>query len=105
MQALAGSSDMREVEARARSCDADAVLALEVYVHRLRASIAAMVTTLDGLDVLVFTGGIGEHSSPFAGAPPRDWASSASRSTMRSTRRPMATRTFRRLPHPCEQWS
>jgi acetate kinase len=63
MQALAGTSDMREVEARARRRDADAVLALDVYVHRLRASIAAMVTTLDGLDVLAFTGGIGEHSS------------------------------------------
>lgn len=63
MQALAGTSDMREVEARARRRDADAVLALDVYVHRLRASIAAMLTTLAGLDVLAFTGGIGEHSA------------------------------------------
>jgi acetate kinase len=63
MQALAGTSDMREVEARVRRRDRDAVLALDVYVHRLRASIAAMVSTLDGLDVLAFTGGIGEHSS------------------------------------------
>ncbi len=63
MQAVAGTSDMREVEARACRRDADAVLALDIYVHRLRASIAAMVTTLDGLDVLAFTGGIGEHSS------------------------------------------
>ena len=42
--------------------DADARLALDVYVHRLRAGIAAMVAALDGLDVLVFTGGIGEHA-------------------------------------------
>jgi acetate kinase len=61
--ALAGTSDMREVEARADRGDAEAVLALDVYVHRLRASIAAMAATLDGLDVLAFTGGIGENSS------------------------------------------
>ncbi len=63
LYALAGTSDMREVGARADRDDAEAVLALDVYVHRLRASIAAMAATLDGLDVLAFTGGIGENSS------------------------------------------
>jgi acetate kinase len=63
LQALAGTSDMREIEALARRHDADAVLALDVYLHRLRASIAAMAAALGGLDVLAFTGGIGEHSS------------------------------------------
>jgi acetate kinase len=33
-----------------------------VYVHRLRAGIAAMTASLGGLDALVFTGGVGEHS-------------------------------------------
>ncbi len=37
-------------------------LALDVYVHRLRAGIAAMAAALGGLDALVFTGGVGEHS-------------------------------------------
>jgi acetate kinase len=50
---------MREVLARD---DDEAQLALEVYVHRLRAGIAAMVASLGGLDVLVFTGGVGENS-------------------------------------------
>ncbi len=59
---LAGSADMREVVARAEDGDGDATLALDVYVHRLRAGIAAMAVTLDGLDALVFTGGVGEHA-------------------------------------------
>jgi acetate kinase len=56
---LAGSADMRELLARE---DGDARLALDVYVHRLRAGIAAMAAALGGLDALVFTGGVGEHS-------------------------------------------
>jgi acetate kinase len=56
---LAGTGDMRELLARD---DADARLALDVYVHRLRAAIAAMVAALGGLDALVFTGGVGEHA-------------------------------------------
>ena len=39
-----------------------ASLALDVYVHRLRGGIAAMAAALDGLDALVFTGGVGERS-------------------------------------------
>jgi acetate kinase len=34
-----------------------------VYLHRLRAGIAAMAAAMDGLDALVFTGGVGEHAS------------------------------------------
>jgi acetate kinase len=60
---LAGSADMREILDRAGWGDPTAHLALEVYVHRLRAGIAAMAAALDGLDALVFTGGIGEHST------------------------------------------
>jgi acetate kinase len=57
--ALAGSADMREVLA---SDDADAGLALDVYLHRLAAAVAAMATAAGGLDALVFTGGVGEHA-------------------------------------------
>jgi acetate kinase len=61
---LSGTADMRTVlEAESRG-DADAALAIGVYLHRLRAGIAAMVAALGGLDVLVFTGGVGEHSAP-----------------------------------------
>ena len=57
---LAGTADMREVLARS---DDAASLALDVYVHRLRAGIAAMAASLGGLDALVFTGGVGENSA------------------------------------------
>jgi acetate kinase len=56
---LAGDADMRAVLTRD---DADARLALDVYVHRLRAAIAAMAAALGGLDALAFTGGVGEHA-------------------------------------------
>lgn len=60
---LAGSADLREVLARVRQGDHDANLALDVYVHRLRAGIASMAAAMDGIDVLVFTGGVGEHAA------------------------------------------
>jgi acetate kinase len=59
---LAGTADMREVLHRAGDSDERAQLAIDVYVHRLRAGIAAMAASLGGLDVLVFTGGVGEHA-------------------------------------------
>jgi acetate kinase len=57
---LAGSDDMKAILERD---DEDAQLAVEVYVHRLRREIAAMVASLGGLDVLVFTGGVGERAA------------------------------------------
>ncbi len=65
---LAGCADMREVVERAGGRDRSEVverarLALDVYVHHLRAGIAAMAASLGGLDALVFTGGVGEHSA------------------------------------------
>jgi acetate kinase len=59
LRGLAGDADMRALLARD---DADARLAVDVYVHRLRAGIAAMAAALGGLDALVFTGGVGEHA-------------------------------------------
>ncbi len=59
---LAGSADMREVLTRAAKDDGSARLGRDVYLHRLRAQIAAMTASLGGLDVLVFTGGVGERS-------------------------------------------
>jgi acetate kinase len=60
---LAGSADMREVIRCAEAGHSDAELALDVYVHRLRACIAAMAASLGGVDVLAFTGGVGERSA------------------------------------------
>jgi acetate kinase len=60
---LAGTADMREVLARASAGDPVGQLALAVYLHRLRAGIAAMTAALGGLDALVFTAGVGERSA------------------------------------------
>jgi acetate kinase len=61
---LSGTADMRAVLEAESKADADATLAIGVYLHRLRAGIGAMVAALGGLDVLVFTGGVGERSAP-----------------------------------------
>lgn len=63
LQGLAGSADMREVLARVDRGDPAAVLARDVYLHRLRGAIAAMAASLGGVDALVFTGGVGEHAA------------------------------------------
>jgi acetate kinase len=63
LTALAGTGDMRKVEAAAARGESPAHLALDVYTHRLVGGIAAMSAATGGLDVLVFTGGVGEHSA------------------------------------------
>ncbi|GAB3923478.1 acetate kinase [Microlunatus endophyticus] len=60
--ALAGDKDHRTVEQGYRDGVAESVLAMEVEVHRLVGSICAMTGSLGGIDLLVFTGGVGEHS-------------------------------------------
>ena len=62
LKALAGTGDMREILARLSGGDGVARLAFDVYVHRLRAGVAAMAAAMAGLDVLVFTAGVGENS-------------------------------------------
>jgi acetate kinase len=62
LRGLSGTSgDLRDVLA-GRADDADARLAYAVFVHRLRREIGAMAASAGGLDLLVMTGGIGEHS-------------------------------------------
>jgi acetate kinase len=60
---LTGSADMRTILDAEAAGSRDASLAIEVYLHRLRAGIAAMTAAMDGLDALVFTGGVGERSA------------------------------------------
>lgn len=57
------SNDMRAVHAAADTGNADAQLAIEVFVHRLRSQIGAMAASMGGLDALAFTGGIGEKDA------------------------------------------
>jgi acetate kinase len=60
---LCGTADMREALARADAGDTAAQLAVEVYVHRLCSGISAMGSALEGIDTLVFTGGVGERAA------------------------------------------
>jgi acetate kinase len=57
-----GGGDYRDVAAAAGRGEPAAALALEVHAHRLIAGIAAMAAAMNGLDALVFTGGVGEHA-------------------------------------------
>jgi acetate kinase len=69
---LAGSGDMRELLGRARGGEEQAAGALAVYSHRLRAEIAAMAASLGGINVLAFTGGVGEHAPAIRSRAARD---------------------------------
>jgi acetate kinase len=55
------SSDMREIEAAVADGDKRAILALKVYNYRIKKYIGAYTAALGGLDILVFTGGVGEN--------------------------------------------
>jgi acetate kinase len=57
------SSDMREIESAMRDGDKNAKLAVDMYVYRIRKYIGAYAAVMNGLDVLVFTAGIGENSA------------------------------------------
>lgn len=60
---LSGVSDMRDMLARADAGDQAAQLALDVYLHRLRAYAGAYLAHLDGADVISFTAGVGENNA------------------------------------------
>lgn len=64
MQAIYGlSSDMREVVEAMTAGDANAKLAFDMYVYRLKKYIGAYAAAMNGIDVLLFTAGVGENSS------------------------------------------
>jgi acetate kinase len=60
--ALAGTTEMADIERLAHDGDARCGFALEVYVHRLRRHVGAMAGVMGGVDVIAFSGGIGEHA-------------------------------------------
>jgi acetate kinase len=62
-----GKGDMRDLESAAASGNQAAQLAIEVFCASIRKVIAAYTAVLGGLDMLVFAGGIGEHSAPVRG--------------------------------------
>ncbi len=57
------SADFRAVEAAARDGHDRARLALRLYADRIRSAIGAFTVTMGGVDALVFTAGVGEHSA------------------------------------------
>jgi acetate kinase len=63
LKGLAGTGDMRVVLSRFEGGDIASTLALDVWLHRLRGLIASMAAAMDGLDALVFTGGVGQASA------------------------------------------
>ncbi|MBU6230213.1 MAG: acetate kinase [Cyanobacteria bacterium REEB459] len=56
------SNDLRLVMAAMAAGDGRATLAIDLFIHRLRQGMGAMIASLAGLDVLVFTAGMGENS-------------------------------------------
>lgn len=61
LKGLAGENDLRALHTLVEQGDADARLALDVYVHRLRKYIGAYTAVLGRVDALVFTAGVGEN--------------------------------------------
>ncbi len=59
---LCGESDMRAILQRRSEGDVDASLAVDVYVRSIVKTVGSYVAILGGLDALVFTAGVGEHS-------------------------------------------
>ena len=55
------SGDMRAILEASRQGHERAKLALDLYIYRLRSCLGSMIAALEGLDVLTFTGGVGEH--------------------------------------------
>jgi acetate kinase len=61
--AIAGTNDLRTILDAKERGDANATLAIEMFVYRLKKQLGAYMATMRGVDAIVFTGGIGEHSS------------------------------------------
>lgn len=57
------SSDMREIAAAAKQGNEKAILSLEMYEQRITKYIGAFAAEMGGVDIIVFTGGVGEHQS------------------------------------------
>jgi acetate kinase len=60
---LGGFGDVRDVQAASRAGDANAKLAIEVYIHRIRGYLGAYLAHLGGADAVVFTAGVGENNA------------------------------------------
>ncbi|HEX3942267.1 MAG TPA: acetate/propionate family kinase [Acidobacteriaceae bacterium] len=59
-----GRSDLRDLQSAAKAGDAEAALALDVFCRSIAKTIGGYAAVLGGIELLVFTGGIGENSAP-----------------------------------------
>ncbi|MDW7695596.1 acetate kinase [Flammeovirgaceae bacterium SG7u.111] len=64
MKGLTGQNDLRDIEARKDAGEEEAITALDIYCYRIRKYIGSYIAALGGVDVIVFTAGVGENS-PF----------------------------------------
>ena len=58
---IGGSSDMRDVESAAKAGNPRAILAQKMYFYRIKKYIGAYAAAMGGVDVIVFTAGVGEN--------------------------------------------
>lgn len=65
---LCGDNDMREIRRRIDAGDRSALLAFEIYIHRLKKYIGAYYAVLGRVDAVVFTAGVGENAAPVRAA-------------------------------------
>lgn len=63
LQGLCGHSDMRDVKTAVSEADGDAMLAYELYAYRIQKYIGSYAATLNGIDAIIFTAGIGENDA------------------------------------------
>ncbi|GAB1309240.1 acetate kinase [Urechidicola sp. KH5] len=67
MLGLTGHSDLRDIESKASEGDKDCQLALHMNAYRIKKYIGAYAATMNGVDAIVFTAGIGENSNTIRG--------------------------------------
>ncbi|MFJ2813813.1 acetate kinase [Streptomyces sp. NPDC091279] len=65
---LCGDNDMREIRRRVDAGDAQAALAFDIYIHRLKKYIGAYYAVLGTVDAIAFTAGVGENAAPVRAA-------------------------------------
>jgi acetate kinase len=67
------SADLRQVQMAVAVGNQQAQLAMDVYIHRLRSEMGAMLASLGGVDALIFTAGVGENSASIRAAASQGW--------------------------------
>ena len=60
---VGGSSDMRDLEAAVEAGDERATMVLDVYNYRIKKYIGAYAAAMNGVDIILFTGGVGENQA------------------------------------------